>query len=99
MKYETTKPTVGSIGTDASFTVYFENDNYLEVDVELVWNDNTDEVDVIGMDATYYNEDGDELNHTELDIMSIIIDTFEKHNTFGKAESLMAQAYKDDHDE
>lgn len=99
MKYETTKPTVGSIGTYASFTAYLENDDYVEVEVEMGWDGRHDELEIIKIDATYYNEDGDDLGGTELDLEKIVIDTFEKHQTFGKAESLMAQAYKDAHDE
>ena len=99
MNYTTTKPTVGSIGTYASFTAYLENDNYLEFDVEMAWDSRHDELEITKIDATYYNEDGDVLEENELDLENIVIDTFEKHNTFGKAESLMAQAYKDDHDD
>lgn len=99
MNYTTTKPTVGCIGTDASFTAYFENDNYLEVDVDMAWDGKHDELEITKIDATYYNEDGVDLDDTVLDLEKIVIDTFEKHNTFGKAESLMAQSYKDDHNE
>lgn len=99
MNYTTSKPSVSSSGNSAYFTIYFKDDTYMEVEVDLTWNSRTDEIEIEKIGGSLYDEDNDILSTEHLDLQNIVINTFDKHNTFGKAESLIAQAYKDDHDE
>lgn len=99
MNYTTSKPSVSSSGNSAYFTIYFEDDTYMEVEVDLTWNSRTDEIEIEKIGGSLYDEDNDILSTEHLDLEDIVIDTFEDYNIFGKAESLMAQTYKDGHDE
>ena len=94
--YEATKPSVSYGGTSANFTVYI-NDSYMEVGVDLGWCGKYDELEIETINAEYYDEEDNELDTSNIDLESLVIEVFEKYNTFGKIESEMEKAYHNDH--
>ena len=93
--YSTSKPSYSQYG--ASMTVYFKDDSYMELEVDMTWCNRTDTVEIKTINADYYDSDDNELSTTDIDLESMAIDIFEHYNTFGSVENEMAKSYIADH--
>ena len=94
--YNSSKPSISYGGRDVSLTVYINND-YLELNVELGWDGVRDEVEIESINAKYYDADDKTLDTSSMDLEALVIEIFDKHNTFSWAEAAMAESYHNDH--
>lgn len=94
--YEVSKPSFNQYG--ASMTVYFKDESYMELDVDMSWDNRTDTVEIDTFHADYYDQDDNELEVDIVEVENMIIDICEYFNTFGKVENEMAKAYIADHE-
>ena len=79
-------------------TVYFKDDSYMELDVNMTWDNRTDTVEIDTFQADYYDEDDNVLEVDIVETENMIIDICEYFNTFGSVENEMAKAYIADHE-
>ena len=93
--YEATTPSVSSNGRSASFTMYIE-DTTVEVDVDLGYDGNRDEVTIEPIHANAYDEDCTECDVSDIDLEAVFVDISNKYGTIDKAYSLQAKAYQDE---
>ena len=89
--YEVSKPSFSQYG--ASMCVYFKDDSYMELDVNMVWDSRTDTVEIDTFQADYYDEDDNVLEVDIVETENMIIDICEYFNTFGSVENEMVKAY------
>ena len=94
--YEVSKPSFSQYG--ASMCVYFKDDSYMELDVDMFWDSRTDTVEIDTFHVDYYDQDDNELEFDVTKVENMIIDICEHFNTFGKVENEMAKAYIADHE-
>ena len=94
--YEVSKPSFSQYG--ASMTVYFKDESYMELDVDMSWNNRTDTVEIDTFHVDHYDQDDNELEVDIVEVESMIIDICEHFNTFGSVENEMAKAYIADHE-
>lgn len=94
--YTSSEPSISYGGRDVSLTVYI-NDDYLELNVELGWDGVRDEVEIESINAKCYDADDKTLDTSSMDLEALVIEIFDKHNTFGWAEAAMLEAYHNDH--
>ena len=93
--YEATTPSVSSNGRSASFTMYIE-DTTVEIDVDLGYDGNRDEVTIELIHANAYDEDCVASDIGEIDLEAVFVDLSNKYGTIDKAYSLQAKAYQDE---
>lgn len=93
--YSTSKPSFNQYG--ASTTVWFNDDSYMELEVDMTWCNRTDTVEIETINADYYDSDDNELSTADIDLEQMAIDIFEHYNTFGSVENEMAKSYIADH--
>lgn len=94
--YEANKPSVSRNGRSAYFTVYIE-DKVLEVDAELGYDGNRDEVTIDDIGADYdYGDDGKGFDFSGIDLEALFVEVSNKYGTLGKAYGLQAKAYHAD---
>ena len=94
--YTSSEPSISYGGRDVSLTVYI-NDDYLELNVELGCDGVRDEVEIESINAEYYDANDNLLGTSSMDLEALVIEIFDKHNTFGWAEAAMLEAYHNDH--
>ena len=94
--YEVSKPSFSQYG--ASMTVYFKDESYMELDVDMSWNSRTDTVDIDTFQVDFYDQDDNVLEFDIVEVENMIIDICEYFNTFGSVENEMAKAYIADHE-
>lgn len=94
--YEVSKPSFSQYG--ASMTVYFKDESYMELDVDMTWNNRTDTVEIDTFHVDYYDQDDNVLDFDIVEVESMIIDICEHFNTFGSVENEMAKSYIADHE-
>ena len=82
----------------ASMTIYFKDDSYMELDVDMSWSNRTDTVEIDRAIVNYYDYEGDELDVVGVDVEEMIIKICEHFNTFGNVENEMAKSYIADHE-
>ena len=92
VRYEATTPSVSSNGRSASFTMYIE-DTTVEVDVDLGYDGNRDEVTIELVYADSYDEDCAACDIGEIDLEAVFVELSNKYGTIDKAYSLQAKAY------
>lgn len=92
VRYEATTPSVSSNGRSASFTMYIE-DTTIDVDVDLGYDGNRDEVTIELVYADAYDEDCAACDISEIDLEAVFVDLSNKYGTIDKAYSLQAKAY------
>lgn len=90
--YEATTPSVSRDGRSASFTMYIE-DTTIEVDADLGYDGNRDEVTIELVYADAYDEDCAACDISEIDLEAVFVDLSNKYGTIDKAYSLQAKAY------
>ncbi len=95
VRYEATTPSINSNGRSAYFTMYIE-DTTVEVDVDLGYDGNRDEVTIELVYADSYDEDCAACDIGEIDLGEVFIDLSNKYGTIDKAYSLQAKAYHDE---
>lgn len=95
VRYEATTPSVSSNGRSASFTMYIE-DTTVEIDVDLGYDGNRDEVTIELVYADAYDEDCAACDIGEIDLEEVFVDLSNKYGTIDKAYSLQAKAYQDE---
>ena len=93
--YEVSKPSFSQYG--AIMCVYF-NDSYMELDVNMSWDNRTNTVEIDTFQADYYDEDDNVLEVDIVETENMIIDICEHFNTFGSVENEMVKAYIADHE-
>ena len=94
--YDATKPSVSNNGRSASFTMYIE-DTTIEVDVDLGYDGNRDEVTIELVYADAYDEDCAACDISEIDLNAVFIELHNKYGTLDKAYHLQAKDYHADH--
>ena len=94
--YEVSKPSFSQYG--ASMTVYFKDESYMELDVDMSWNSRTDTVEIDTFQVDYYDQDDNVLEFDIDEVENMIIDICEHFNTFDSVENEMAKAYIADHE-
>ena len=94
--YEVSKPSFSQYG--ASMTVYFKDESYMELDVDMSWNSRTDTVEIDTFHVDFYDQDENVLEFDIVEVENMIIDICEHFNTFGSVENEMAKAYIADHE-
>ena len=95
VRYEATTPSVSDNGRSASFTMYIE-DTTVEVDVDLGYDGNRDEVTIELVYADAYDEDCAACDIGEIDLEAVFVDLSNKYGTIDKAYSLQAKTYQDE---
>ncbi len=93
--YSVSKPSYSQYG--ASMSVYFNDDSYMELNVDMTWCNRQDIVEIETINADYYDADDNELSTDDIDLTQIVIDICEHFNTFGSVENEMAKSYHADH--
>ena len=94
--YEVSKPSFSQYG--ASMCVYFKDDSYMELDVNMSWDNRTNTVEIDTFQADYCDEYDNVLEVDIVEVENMIIDICEYFNTFGSVENEMAKAYIADHE-
>lgn len=85
--YEATTPSLSNDGRSAWFTMYIE-DTTIEVDVDLGYDGNLDEVTIELVYAA--------CDIGEIDLEAVFIELHNKYGTLDKAYHLQAKAYRDE---
>lgn len=98
VRYEATTPSVSINGRSASFTMYIE-DTTVEVDVDLGYDGNRDEVTIELVYADSYDEDCAACDIGEIDLEEVFVGLSNKYGTIDKAYSLQAKEYRSQMDE
>ena len=93
--YEVSKPSFNQYG--ASMTVYFKDESFMELDVDMSWNNRTDTVEIDTFHVDYYDQDDNVLEVNIVEVENMVIDICEHFNTFGMVEVEMEKAYHNDH--
>lgn len=93
--YSTSKPSFNQYG--ASTTVWFNDDSYMELEVDMTWCNRQDIVEIEAINADYYDHDDNEISAADIDLTQLVIDICDHFNTFGSVENEMVQAYRDNH--
>ncbi len=93
--YSATEPSYNQYG--ASTTIHFNDDSYMELEVEMRWNNQSDEIYMEEISAEYYDTDDNEIDTSSIDLEELAIEIFEHYNTFGKVEHEMEQSYRAAH--
>ena len=96
MKYD-----IGTIRHDqygAAVSVYFEDDSYMELDVEMRWDGSSDEMLIESVNADYYDEEENVLEMSNEELEALAVEIFDKNNTFDKVLREMERAYIDEHE-
>ena len=93
--YSVSKPSFDQNG--ASMTVYFNDDSYMELDVEMSWCNRQDIAEIEAINADYYDADDNELSTDDINLTQMVIDICKHFNTFGSVENEMAKSYIADH--
>lgn len=93
--YEVSKPSFSQYG--ASMCIYFK-DSYMELYVNMSWDNRTNTVEIDTFQADYYDEDDNVLEVDVVETKNMIIDICEYFNTFGSVENEMVKAYIADHE-
>lgn len=94
--YSVSEPSYNQNG--ASMTIYFKDDSYLELEVEMSWSNRTDTVEIDTFQVDYYDQDDNVLEFDIVEVENMIIDICEHFNTFGSVENEMVKAYIADHE-
>ena len=94
-RYSVSAPSYSQYG--AAMTVYFKNDSYMELDVEMSWCNRQDVVEIDGFNVEYYDHDDNELVFDIVEVEQMIIDICGHFNTFGSVENEIAKSYHADH--
>lgn len=94
-RYSVSKPSYDQYG--AYMSIYFHDDSFMNVDVEMSWDNSSDEVRIDQINADYYDADDNEIDTSGMDLEQIVIDICEHYNTFGRVELEMEKAYHADH--
>lgn len=94
--YSDNKPYVTSNGTEVQFEVYY-NDKYMNVTVEMEWCGHNDELEIKSSQSECYDEDDNIVNTPNFDMSTLIVEVFEKYNTFAEVEMAMVESYHADH--
>lgn len=94
-RYSVSKPSYSQYG--AAMTIYFTDDSYMELEVDMSWCSRQDTVEIDGFNVEYYDHDDNELNADIVEVEQMIIDICEHFNTFGSVENEMAKSYHADH--
>lgn len=79
------KPIVSRWGDSAAFTIYFANENYIEVDVELKYCNRDDAIVPDDHTMSYFDADGNELDAASLDIEDMICEILDKSSYHSEA--------------
>lgn len=93
--YSVSKPSYDQNG--AAMTVYFNDDSYMELDVEMSWCHRQDIAEIDGFNVEHYDHEGNEINTDIVETEFMIIEIFEHFQTFGSVENEMAKSYHADH--
>ena len=94
-RYSASEPSYHQNG--AAMTIYFKDDSYMELDVEMSWDNRRDEVEIDGFNVEYYDHEDNELEVDIVEVELMAIKICEHFNTFGWVENEMAKAYHADH--
>ena len=93
-RYSVSKPSYDQNG--ASMSVYFNDDSFMNIDVEMSWDNSKDVVEIDGFHVEYYDHEDNELVVDIVEVEQIVIDICEHYKTFGSVENEMAKAYHAD---
>lgn len=94
--YEVSKPSFNQYG--ANMTIYFKDESFMELDVDMSWNNRTDTVEIDTFHADFYDQDDNVLEVNIVEVENMIIDICEHFNTFGSVEVEIGKAYRADHE-
>ena len=94
--FEVSKPSFSQYG--AGMTVYFKDESYMELDVDMTWNNRTDTVEIDTFQVDFYDQDDNVLEFDIVEVENMIVNICEYFNTFGSVENEMAKAYIADHE-
>jgi len=93
--YSVSEPSYDQNG--AYMTVYFNDDSFMNIDVEMSWDNSKDVIDIDQIKANYYDADDNEASTDGMDLEQMVIDICEHFKTFGWVENEMLKAYHADH--
>mgnify|MGYP003405323023 FL=1 len=93
--YSASKPFVEYGGNDVEVEVSVEGET-LNIYVRLEYDGLRDEVEIESIEAEMFDINDNLVDTSDIDLEDLVIDIFEKHNTFGEAERKMAEFYHDD---
>lgn len=94
-RYSVSAPSYDQNG--AYMTVYFNDDSFMNIDVEMSWDNIKDVVDIDGFNIEYYDHEDNEIHADIVEVEQMIIDICEHYKTFGSVENEMLKAYHADH--
>ena len=94
--YSDSKPYVNSTGTEVDFEVEYD-DKLMNVTVEMSWCGKYDELEIKSTQSECYDEEGNIVNTPNFDMIALVVEVFEKYNTFSKVEMAMEESYHADH--
>lgn len=95
LNYSASKPFIEYGGNDVEVEIYIE-DEILNIYVRLEYDGLRDEVEIDNIEAEMFDCDGNLVSTSDIDLENLVINIFEKYNTFGEAERKMAEFYHDD---
>lgn len=90
--YDATTPSISNDGRSAYFTMYIE-DTTVEVDVNLGYDGERDEVIIELVYADSYDEDCAACDIGEIDLEEVFVGLSNKYGTIDKAYDLQAKSY------
>lgn len=93
--YSASKPFIEYGGNDVEVEVSVEGE-ILNIYVRLEYDGLRDEVEIESIEAEMFDINDNLVDTSDIDLEDLVIDIFEKHNTFGEAERKMAEFYHDD---
>ena len=93
--YSASKPFIEYGGNDVEVEVSVEGET-LNIYVRLEYDGLRDEVEIESIEAEMFDINDNLVDTSDIDLEDLVIDIFEKHNTFGEAEQKMAEFYHDD---
>ena len=94
-RYSVSKPSHDQYG--AAMTIYFKDDSYMNLDVEMSWCSRNDVVEIDGFHAEYYDHDDNELAVDIVEVEGMIVEICDHFNTFDKVEHELQKSYHADH--
>ena len=95
-KYSANKPYINSTGTEVTFEVEYD-DKFMNVTVEMEWCGRRDELTIVFVQAYCEDEYEKEVDVSGIDLESLVVEVFEKYNTFGEVEMAMEESYHAGH--
>lgn len=94
--YDCSKPWVSQSGTDVDLEIYIE-DNLMTIEVTLGWDNFRDEIEIIEINETYTDCDGNEISSEHIDIEHLVDEILKSKDVYGIATRAMIADYHDAH--